>query len=153
MTTLRNLCLSLAAILPTFGCASVSEVGCVIPPPIVAESDRETAFEIAAALEALPRGGELAASFQDAILIHFDRLSDPNACLFLFLKAIECYLDAGDVGRDIALELAGHVRVAWATRCGFRGAPLQLTDEERTYLDDSEYARFLAGPMDVIGIE
>ena len=84
------------------GCAGTPDVGCVIPPPIIAESERDTAFEIAAKLEALPEG-DLVLDFQDAIRLEFDRLSEPNACLYLFLKAIECYMMEGEIGRETAL--------------------------------------------------
>ncbi|MEO0652309.1 MAG: hypothetical protein AAFZ65_16675 [Planctomycetota bacterium] len=148
----RSLPTVLLLTLLTAGCASTPDVGCITPPPVLTASQRTTALEIAADLEAIPKGN-LAFDFQDAILLNFDRLSDPNACLYLYLKAIECYLDQGKVGRDLAAELAGYVRVAWARRCGFRNAPLELTPAEWEHIADSRYGPYIQGPLSTIGFE
>lgn len=53
-------------------------------------------------------------------ILAFGPASDKNAALLLFLNAIGCYLDKGEVGKAIAMQLAETVKVIYASQVGWR---------------------------------
>ena len=136
-----RLFLFLTGVLPTlFGCSSTPpEIGCVIPPPNLATTDRAIAVDIAATLNALPKGGSIESDFRDVVAVQFDRLSEPTACLYLFFKAIECYAKEEGISRKLRDRLIDIAREEWRRSCGLQGTPHEFTPSEMRVLSDSRY--------------
>jgi len=89
---------------------------CITPPPM-ATSDQDTiAASIAAQLTAVPVGGSISGSYATVVTNTYDKLTDNDKALYLFLIAIQCYLNDGKVGADIAKSMAAMVQAKWAAK-------------------------------------
>lgn len=89
---------------------------CIKPPPMESSEQNTVAANIAAQLAGAPAGGSLSISYSNIIKESYDKLSDNDKALFLFLTALQCYLHEGQVGAEIARTLAEGVRQKWLTK-------------------------------------
>ena len=122
----------------TLGCCRNDH--CVEPPLLKQESDKSVAIDIAAKLDKLPLTADLKTEFKDTLNQEFNKLSDKNASLLMFLQAIDCYLKAGKAGEDLARQLFTLVRDWWAAIHDFRGLDNRISPAERAAIDESSFA-------------
>src|SRR5438552_2149118 len=117
-------------------CASGPPVlPCITAPPghMLSQNDNTIAASLTTDLQKLgvKAGADLKAEFQSKVDADFDKLSDANVSLFLFLQAIDCYMKNGKIGESIAKDMVAIVRARWGARQGLAGAPQpQLTPVE-----------------------
>ncbi len=95
-----------------------SHQSCITPPPMSTEEQNTVAASIAAQLAGAPATGSLSVSYSNIVKDTYDKLQDNDKALYLFLLAIECYLNEGQVGQDIAKGMAETVRAKWGTKQG-----------------------------------
>lgn len=126
-----------------FGCGSTTDNAgksidsCIQPPASSVVGEDKVAVEVAAKLAELPIDASLKTEFSKLLKAEFGALSDRNASLLLFLRAIECYLKLGIVGEEIARDLAKMVREEWSAQVGFRGKDGPLTPLEKAFIQKS----------------
>jgi hypothetical protein len=137
---------------------SKASLPCIAPPPAKLLSDRETPFlaNITADLQkiGLQDGPDVKDRFASRLQGEFDTLSDPNASLFLFLEAIDCYLKNGKVGEDVARSMAGLVMTRWSAKQGLAPAPSGgLSPDERNAIAASPLRNQILGLLVTVGIE
>lgn len=93
-----------------------SRGSCIKPPPMSSEEQNTVAANIAAQLAGAPAGGSLSVSYSNILKETYDKLSDNDKALYLFLVAIDCYLEDGKVGQEIAKQMAQAVQAKWAAK-------------------------------------
>ena len=91
---------------------------CITPPPMTTEEQNNVAASIAAQLAGAPATGSLSVSYSNIVKDSYDKLQDNDKALFLFLLAIDCYLNEGKVGQDIAKNMAQAVQAKWGSKQG-----------------------------------
>ena len=106
------LCAALTAALAS--CCSHST--CITPPPMSTEEQNTFAASVAAQLAGAPATGSLSVSYSNIVKDTYDRINDNDKALYLFLVAIECYLKEGQVGQEIAKQMAQSVQNKWAAK-------------------------------------
>lgn len=139
-------------LISTTGCVT-PKATCITPPLTHSESDRKAAIEISGKLEKIPISGTLKLDFEKTLKSDFDKLSDTNAALLLFLNAIDCYLQRGKVGHEIAKEMAAIVRSKYAAAAGLQGTDAVLTPIERSLIQKSTEADKILGRLRQFGIQ
>lgn len=105
-------CAALAAALSS--CCSHGT--CITPPPMESSEQNTLAASVAAQLAGAPAGGSLSVSYSNIIKDTYDKINDNDKALYLFLVAIECYLKEGQVGQDIAKQMATLVQTKWSAK-------------------------------------
>ncbi len=111
--------MKLFAVLPLLVVLSCcSHQPCITPPPMTTEEQNNVAASIAAQLAGAPATGSLSASYSNIVKDTYDKLQDNDKALYLFLLAIECYLNEGKVGEDIAKNMAQMVQIKWGSKQG-----------------------------------
>lgn len=93
-----------------------SHESCITPPPMATSEQNTVAGSIALSLAGAPASGSLSGSYSSIVKNDYDKLADNDKALFLFLKAIDCYLKDGKVGQDIAKQMAQAVQTKWASK-------------------------------------
>lgn len=126
---------------------------CVYPPVSSVKDDQGHLIAVAAELDKLPLKGDVKLEFTRVAEQNFGQLSDKNATLLLFLNAIGCYLDKGEIGQAVAMEMAATVRTIWASQEGLAGAEVDLTPIERSLIDRSEHAPAIYTRLKGLGID
>lgn len=123
--------------------------GSCIQPPETYVSD-STALGIALSLERLPITADIKADFKNTLTTHFSTLSDRNAALLLFQRAILCYLQENKAGEVLAKEMMALLREYWSQG---RGTTQSLTDLERADIDRSPYAHEILTKFERFGVK
>jgi hypothetical protein len=83
----------------------------------MATSDQNSmAASVSAQLAALPVGGSFSGSYSNIVTNSYDKLGDNDKSLYLFLLAIDCFLDDGKIGQDIAKQMAKLIMAKWSER-------------------------------------
>jgi len=105
----------------------VALAGCAKKPCILPALQRQQitdkkAVEVGGQLQQLPASGNLKTDFQKSVDQNFSQLPNEDMALFLFLTAIDCYLQRGEAGKDIAATLAQGVREKYLSVKKFAGA-------------------------------
>lgn len=118
------------------GCESTES--CITVPATSSEKDRSVLIKAKAQLAQVPASGDLETRFNNIVKEEFDTISDEDKALFLFLTAIDCYLQRGAVGEQIALDMSQTVRARWGARKGFSGAPDTLQPIELREIREAE---------------
>jgi hypothetical protein len=98
-------------------CCSTAEP-CITPPPMQSDRDNEIGLGISVQLAQVPVGGSLSANFKNILNTKYDLLDENDKALYLFLKAIDCYLKDGKVGEAIATDMAAAVRAKYLVKAG-----------------------------------
>lgn len=131
------------------GCVTHS---CITPPISSVDSDKKKIVDITAKLDKLQASGELKTDFETTLKQNFDKLNDSNAALLLFLNAIDCYLQRGKVGQDVAREMVAVVRARWGAKNGLAGTLPTLTPVEKQIIDKSQNATAIYGRLEEFGV-
>jgi len=84
---------------------------------------------IALELAGAPASGNLKGSYSSIVNESYDKLADNDKALFLFLRAIECYLDDGEAGQIIAQQMAKVVTSRWEERAPATRTISPITEE------------------------
>ena len=111
---------------------------CITAPATSSEHDRSIMLKAEAELEQVPVSGNVQTGFKDIVKRQFDTISNEDKALFLFLTAIDCYLQRGVVGEEVARQMAQLVRERWGARKGFSGTspktlePIELRELSKT---------------------
>lgn len=123
----------------TGGAKSTLEA-CIQPPAEYVKGEDKVANEITAKLAKLDVEATAKSEFGSTLQANFSKLSDRNVSLLLFLRAIDCYLEQGVVGEELARDFARMVREEWSEQAGFRGTDGPLTPLERGYIQRYEHS-------------
>lgn len=126
---------------------------CITPPITSSESDRTNAIEITAQLTKIVTAVDVKTSFQNCVKQNFDKLNDSNAALLLFLNAIDCALQKGKIGQDVAIELAKVVHERWGAKNGLSGTLPTLTPIERQLIQKSPNSAVIFARLNEFGIQ
>lgn len=89
---------------------------CITPPPMATSDQNSMAASVSAQLAALPVGGSFSGSYSNIVTNSYDKLGDNDKSLYLFLLAIDCFLDDGKIGQDIAKQMAKLIMAKWSER-------------------------------------
>ena len=89
---------------------------CIQPPPMSTDEENSVAISLAAQLANIPVGGSLSTTFSNIVKNEYSMLNDNDKTLYLFLTAIQCYLQEGKVGEDIARQMAQIVKDKYDTK-------------------------------------
>ncbi len=120
-------------------------------------AQRDIAADIAGELETLPKNkteAEVKAGWKKQVEVNFGRLSDANMSLFLFLRAIECYLKHGQVGGEIAKILALDLKNWWSARAvGSMGGGTGLGEFELAEINKSRHRDEILRVLKSVGIK
>lgn len=108
--------ITLAAIFLAIVSSCCTQHSCITPPPMTTDEQNSIAVGLAAQLASVPVGGSLSTTFSTIVKNEYDRLTDNDKTLFLFLQAIDCYLKDGKVGQDIAKSMAKMVNDKWSSK-------------------------------------
>jgi len=151
-------CLCIALLLGSFifmglTCRQPYDRSCINPPKTNVESDKKLITDITAKLEQLQASGELKVDFENTVKQNFDKLSDSNAALLLFLNAIDCYLQRGKVGQEAAREMVAIVRARWGAKNGLSGTLPNLTPVEKQIIGNSPNAPAILSRLEEFGIK
>jgi hypothetical protein len=126
---------------------SSTQAGCIEPPPTLAKDQRGVAMEIAAKLATLKADPKLKLDFSRVVEQNFATLSDSNAALFLFLKAIECILNdpnapikPDSIRYEEAKTLMEIVRRKWGTENKVQSASGPLSPFEAKLIQNAPSA-------------
>jgi hypothetical protein len=117
-------------LLPLIACCSHGN--CITPPPMESTDQTNLAASIAAQLAGAPATGSLSVSYSTIVKDTYDKLADNDKALYLFLVAIECYLKEGQVGQDIAKQMAQSVQTKWASKQNINPAARVKTLDQRS---------------------
>jgi hypothetical protein len=147
-----------AILLGAAACAARPPIPCIAPPCVGSykyQTDEKSALDVSAKLQkiALDAGVKLQDEFKTVLEENFDKMSDSNVALYLFLNAIDCYLKSGKVGQDVAKMMAGTVHTRWGSSKGFAGITPSLTPAERALIAPSPFANQILGAFTSLGIE
>ena len=108
--------ITLAALLLAVVSSCCTQHSCITPPPMTTDEQNSIAVGLAAQLANIPVGGSLSTNFSTIVKNEYDRLTDNDKTLYLFLSAIDCYLKEGQVGQDIAKSMAQMVNTKWSAK-------------------------------------
>ena len=145
---LRALALSSLLAAACSGPVQDIEVQCIQPPISRVSTDNDKIIGLAAELEQLPVDGGLELLFDSKVDLEFARIVDCEAGLHLFLNAIDCYMQRGAVGEEIARAMAQTVQNTWFECHGWTEGP-KATDAEVTAYYDMK----MAGYPDETGLD
>lgn len=120
---------------------------CIQPPVFEVDDQGRIASEVTAKLAEIQLDVSASSKFESLLKANFTKLSDRNASLLLFLRAIECYMQSGQVGEEIAREMAAMVREEWSKQSGFRG-----TDGPLTPLEEAAIKRSSAYQSEILSL-
>jgi hypothetical protein len=116
-------------------------LGLYTAPPTLAKDQREIGTAIAAKLSKLNSHGDLKVQFKNEVEENFAKLSDSNAALYLFLKAIDCILDKptdakhpDPLREELARSMVETVRRKWGAENDVQSASGPLSPFERTLI-------------------
>jgi hypothetical protein len=157
MTIRRGFLLTVAGCVLLSGCRLHSDsptyTSCIKPPPVKSDVDRSAEADIAAKLEKLQASGELKGDFNKVVNTDYDKLSDNNAALLLFLEAIDCLMDRGQIGEAVARQMADIVRARWGAREGLAGIAPTLTPVEKNFINASPEKDLIYARLREFGIQ
>lgn len=105
-----------ASFLVAFLVSCCSHETCIKPPPMETSDQTTLAASIAAQLAGAPATGSLSASYSEIVKATYDKISDNDKAYYLFLVAIECYLKEGQVGQEIAKQMAQTVQTKFLAK-------------------------------------
>lgn len=130
---------ALAFLVATFA-SCCSKQSCITPPPMSTSEQDSIAIGIAAQLASIPVGGSLNTTFSTIVKNEYDRLTDNDKTLFLFLSAIDCYLKEGQVGQDIAKTMAQIVKDKYSAKVAAtpptqRTGPSEYRSKNQAFLE------------------
>ena len=110
---------------------------CIAVPPTTRETDKGAAATLALKLEQLKMSADLKAEFKNTLKEEFQKLSDSNMSLYLFLSAIECYTKAQTpISDEMARELMQLVKARYTAGNQLAGTPPdRLTPVERNLIN------------------
>jgi len=94
-------------------CSLCSKQPCITPPPQSSSEQNTVATALALQLANLPVSGNISENFQHVMSAVFQQLTDNNSAYYMTLCAIDCYLKEGQIGEDIAKQLAAGVQQKW----------------------------------------
>jgi len=107
----------------------------LIDLPMTDGTDDQAIHDTASELRMIAAQPNLFANYKTLLNKSFDRPSDPNVSLVLFLNALVAY-DKANVARDAELaQFAQATRARWAKTYGIQGIPPTLTPIELKLLD------------------
>jgi|SRR5579863_913975 len=130
----------------------VTTTSCITPPMTTNEIDKKKIVDITAKLDKLQSSGEIKTDFETTLKQNFDKLSDSNAALLLFLNAIDCYLQRGKIGQDIARDMVSVVRARWGAANGLAGTMPTLTPIEQGIIGRSPNSAAIYGRLSEFGV-
>jgi hypothetical protein len=107
---------------------------CITPPPMSSAHDNEVAIGISAQLSGIPVGGSLSTSFKNIVNTQYDQLDENDKALFLFLRAIDCYLKDGKAGEDVAQVMAQLVKDKYSAKAAAAPVGARILPLSRTHL-------------------
>lgn len=114
------------------------------PPESALRSDAKT-LELAGKLKTAMESGDVKAGYKAVLDGSFGKLSEANTELYLFLKAIECYLKQGKPeGNEMARVMATMLRERLAVRSGVQSLQVRLTNTETKAIEASPEAAHTA---------
>lgn len=136
-------------LLASTGCRTCS----ITPPPTSTSADRTNAVEISSQLSKIVNAANITASFDSSVQNNFDKLSDSNAALLLFLNAIDCYLSHGKIGQDVANQMAQVVKQRWGAANGLAGGMPTLSPIEKHIIAESPDSEAITARLNEFGIQ
>ena len=111
---------------------------CIQVPPTLSTNEKKIGADIAAKLEQLKVDGSLKANYERAARSEWGKLSDANAELFIFLQAIDCYLQRPTpISQEMARELMNIVRARWGASQNIAGTTPNLSRLEKSKLSET----------------
>jgi hypothetical protein len=140
-----------AILISGVGCHTATS--CITPPITSSESDHTNAVDLSVQLTKIEASGDIKLSFENTVKQNFDKLNDSNAALLLFLNAIDCYLQRGKIGHDVAIEMADVVRARWGAKNGLSGSSPTLSPIERQLIQKSPNSAIILGRLNEFGIQ
>jgi hypothetical protein len=148
----RLLTLIIASILLSGCCwlCGSQELSCIHPPISKVEADSKILIKLGAELEKIK--GNVAAEFGNKITQTFAQVEDKNAALYLLLNAIDCYLQRGTVGEDIAKKLAVDAVIPWKTAIGQASSDANITSVHISKIAESAQPAALRARLREFGI-
>jgi hypothetical protein len=119
---------------------------CIRPPELSDSKENKIAGEISARLAKLPVNAQIKGEYETVVKEDFQKLSDSNAALLLFLRAIECFSKEG-VDPLIIRQMVEIVRARWGAAQGISGQEKKLTALERKLIAESPHGKEI---MDIL---
>jgi hypothetical protein len=108
----------------------------ITPPPNTDKGDVKRAGDIAAKLQSAIKSADVKAEFASVLDTSYQTLSDRNVELYLYLTAIDCYLERNsESGNRIAEQMAALVRAKFANEQGNESLGGPLTPKEQAAIE------------------
>lgn len=111
---------------------------CVVVPQAKLKSDNNRLADVAVKLEKLPVSVDLKSDFSAVVKAEFSTITDDNAALLLFSRAIVCYQQSTKASSDTAKDMFQLLRDWWNVRRRIQGTGGTIwSPEERQHINTS----------------